>query len=435
MRALVAVVARWKPIFSSSVVPHFSSHAFSEGRLIHKVELPRTEGHVHLDAGVGDRLGGDAAVQQAAAVLVQACACVVDIAHMLVAPGPLADGRRTHPDTVERVGGVDKFRPVARLDAGHKLGLLGRVALEVERLDEVVVDPVLARGDMVQVEGRREHRVHAGLGGRGHGHVKVGAAALPHIDDRVWQQGHTVVKELLPAQVAGALGLQQIQQLDFVVRLQLGVRAVELRVLRHPRCDLRVALPAGKVHLVAAHMHEFVREERRHLGVQSLHERVGAVQGRVERAELAVRRAARVARREKVGDGEVARAHVAGRVKLGNNADASLIGVLHNLLHIRVRVHVARGKCARAAERGECGRLKGERGVVHKMPVEDVHLVVGHGVQVGLEDAHRVKVARSVDEKAAKAEAREVGNRGGHDVPRAVDQLAEGLEATHGAKD
>ena len=68
-----------------------------------------------------------------------------------------------------------------------------------------------------------------------------------------------VVEYLLPHDVGRALGLQDIEILLLVERLEVGKRREAL--LFHVGLDSRVGLPAVRRDLVAADVNEFVRED------------------------------------------------------------------------------------------------------------------------------------------------------------------------------
>lgn len=116
-------------------------------------------------------------------------------------------------------------------------------------------------------------------------------------------------------------------------------------------------------HLIAAHMHELVREERSELCVELGEECVRGVAGWVERSGRAeaLDRLARflvVARREngRIERG-VAHAHVAGCVEFRNHTDATSLGVGDDGANVVGGVDVVRRVCPGGGHLREGRRL------------------------------------------------------------------------------
>ena len=96
-------------------------------------------------------------------------------------------------------------------------------------------------------------------------------------------------------------------------------------------------------------------------------------------------------------------AGVAGHVELRHDADAAGAGVGDDVPGLFLGVVEAIG--AGGSELGKELALDAEALILGEVPVEDVELHGGHGVEVALDDVDRLEVAADVDHQAAPAEA------------------------------
>ena len=125
---------------------------------------------------------------------------------------------------------------------------------------------------------------------------------------------------------------------------------------------------------------------------------------------------------------------MAGNVELRHHADAAVARVGHDVADLVLRVVEAVG--ALLVQLGEALALHAEALVVGEVPVEDVELHGGHGVEIALHHFERHPVARGIHHQAAPGKARLVFDVNGGDfeaIRAERDQLREGLEAVQRA--
>ena len=239
-----------------------------------------------------------------------------------------------------------------------------------------------------------------------------------------------------------------------------------------------IAFPCSGGALVATDMNALVGEQFYYLFQDSLGKRYSAIVGHIEHVvpntTLIGLYLVRAFRSTAIfGIGCHGSGEVAGHVDFGNNVDVELLGVGHHvadfILRIEVRavglvlpihrvaVHIR--KTAVGSDASHLGQLgifldfDAPALVVAEVPVEAVHLVVGHHVEHTLDVLHGEEVARHVEHETAILKARLVldsdqrqgisGDRRvghiGHDIGRqhfldaleSVEQ-AEGIGCTDG---
>ena len=125
---------------------------------------------------------------------------------------------------------------------------------------------------------------------------------------------------------------------------------------------------------------------------------------------------------------------MARHLDLRHHADAALPGIGDNPAHLGLRVEQAVGTLLLLL--GEAGGLEAPPLVVDQVPVEDVQLHSGHGIEGTLEDLEGNEVARAVDHQPAPGEARPVFDddaRHLKGVGARLEQLQEGLHAVQDA--
>lgn len=88
---------------------------------------------------------------------------------------------------------------------------------------------------------------------------------------------------------------------------------------------------------------------------------------------------------------------MARHVGLGDDMHAARLGVGDDLLDVPGGVALGGGEGA-LPERGDGGHEEGEGLVVDEVPVQDVELDPGHGVDDALDAAEREEVARRIDQ-------------------------------------
>ena len=111
---------------------------------------------VHVtEGGAVDGLDWVAALQHAALHLLDPLLRLRRVPRLARRPQPLRHGRGARPHARREVDAVDELVPHARLAPDHELLLRVR-AVEVERLGEVVLGPVAAVADVVEVPGAAE---------------------------------------------------------------------------------------------------------------------------------------------------------------------------------------------------------------------------------------------------------------------------------------
>jgi hypothetical protein len=124
---------------------------------------------------------------------------------------------------------------------------------------------------------------------------------------------------------------------------------------------------------------------------------------------------------------------VPGHVYFGYHTDTSVEGRCNDLRNFVGGVDGLRVPGASLGEQGVGRDLEGEGLGVDEMPVENVELVVGHGVEELHDHVNGEVVSGAVDEDPAPRKSRRVTNGGSwYEVLGAVevDQLGEGLEAS-----
>ena len=197
--------------------------------------------------------------------------------------------------------------------------------------------PVGRGKDVVQVPARGEQRAVAGARHIGE-HVVERAGPYLH-DGRRRADACAVFERLLPQHRRLPEDLRgDVYDAFHIERLKRRIVARDAG-LRHERCHVRIALPAVEEHLVAAQMHEPLREDVAGLAQQLRHERVRAVARWVHRAHRSVRAAGRVtALREKLAIVNAPRVRVSRRVPLGHHTNPAEGCVLDHTPHVVMRV-------------------------------------------------------------------------------------------------
>ena len=222
------------------------------------------------------------------------------------------------------------------LAADHE-ALLCRAAFEALRVALVEHVPVGGREDVVQVPARGEQRAVAGARHVGE-HVVERAGPNLH-DGRRRPDACSMFERLLPQHWRLPEDLRgYVQETFHKERLERRIVARDAGA-RHERCHVRIALPAVEEHIVAAQMHEPLREEVAGLAQQLRHERVRAVTCWVHRGHRSVRATSRVtALREKLAVVDAPRIRVSWRVPLGHHSNPAEGSVLDDSPHIVMRV-------------------------------------------------------------------------------------------------
>ena len=178
---------------------------------------------------------------------------------------------------------VDEFSPHAGLAAEDAALLQLGGVLEVEGIALVVLEPVAARGDVVEVPAGGEEGRVAGRRHRGHLAPPV---ARPDLHDGALVHAHAVVEDLLPDDGRDVEVRDDVEDPLDVELLQL-LEPLAYVVLLHEAVDLGVALPAVEGHLVAAEVDVLVGEPLADFLQQPPHEVVELLPGRVHRAQFA----------------------------------------------------------------------------------------------------------------------------------------------------
>jgi len=262
--------------------------------------------------------------------------------------------------------------------------------------------------------------------------VHVGVEdVLPHDEAAlaagdVAEDGHRVVDPVLGQVIVGAGG-----------------------ILSEPALRAGAEVVAVGLQLVATDVEPVVREDAGQLGVDGLDDVVRLV---VDDVELAGRRLdGRVELPDVVGPPRVgarddvrvdllpAGGRVARHVDLGDDADTAGAGVLDDVAQVVVRVDLARGV-------GVPGHLRvgldgdGPRLRVVEVPVQDVELGQGHGVELLVDLGDGQEVAARVDHDAAVGVERRILDANGlldevATVAVVDDELLERGEGVEGAPD
>ena len=221
-----------------------------------------------------------------------------------------------------------------------------------------------------------------------------------------------------------------------VVGYDFGEAALQLVVARHAfglvqGLALGVVLPGRGGRLVTADVEHLAGEQRCDFRKDVLGELNGALVGHVEHVGAdtaggphAVRAAGVTA---ELGIGSHGGSQVAGHLDLGHNGDVERLGVGHHVLDFLLRVEVGSvllvgpvlavlevgvpRVAARGGHGGQFGvllHLDAPALVVRQVPVEMVHLVVGHQAEHLLDFIDREEVAAHVEHEASVGEARRV---------------------------
>eukprot|EP00037_Helgoeca_nana_P006719 m.61578 g.61578 ORF g.61578 m.61578 type:complete len:311 (+) comp17583_c0_seq1:1394-2326(+) len=273
-------------------------------------------------ATVCDWLCADASLEKLAPELVQPDPSVGDVADVFGRPAALGDGSRARPLPRDKIGCIDKLGPHAHLDTTDKpLRVRCFTSGEVGRFHAVVLGPVFAVRDVVEVEGSGQHGVEAVS--RHVGDLVLPVATLPHVNHGVGKNLCAVVVNLLPHNVRGALFLENVEQTLLEESLQICKR-VEV-VLLHVRLDRGVGCPAVRRNLITSNMHELVWKEILKLGVEFCQKIVRVFRCGVQRPGRTVGLAINVALGK---DGWLQRGislvNMPRRVKFRNNANSAV---------------------------------------------------------------------------------------------------------------
>ena len=356
----------------------------------------------------------------------QAPVHIVDVGDILRRPEALCDGCGAWPDA--RVDGalIELLTPHADFAAEDEALLLrGEIDVGGEWVCEVVLG---GRVHGIEIVRRGEDSLIALLCS-----VDQRGFAAPGLNDDVAGQGR--IEDFVPADHAAVQGGEYFQDALIEVSLQrIGVFEV---MQAHEGGDTRVGLPVGREGLIASDVDVGIGEDLGHLGEKRRDQLIGFFAGGIEGVGGDAKLAADACGGGAAGErriGDQPGGAVAGHLKLRHDADAAVVRVGDDLARLLLRVEEAVG--ALRCERGESEALHPEALVFGEVPVEDVHLDGGHGIEGALDDVDGFEVSAAIDHESAPGEARLVDDRdGGDDVVLVIRlyELQQRLQAVHGA--
>ena len=259
--------------------------------------------------------------------------------------------------------------------------------------------------------------------------------------------------QLVPADEFPPMGVKESLHALGEIPLQTCLRLLVTIVFQAQVLDALLAtrtfLPPHLRSLVAADMNVFRRENLHQFRQHTLHERerllLAGTQDIVEDAPMALH-LVRTTRASQFRISLQRAKHVARHVDLGNHRDKPLLRIAHNLLQFLLRVaaavrrpvinrrvasqyrivtHRALLRQLRIAVDGHAPAL-----VVGQMPMETVHVVHRHRVEVLLHKLHAEEMARHVEVHAPVGKARRILNNSGWKDGLALQsrqRLAQGL--------
>lgn len=412
-------------------------------------------------------------------------------------PEGLSQGSGTGPDLGVDVGGISLLGPHGDLSTDDVLGLFGGQALgEVEGVDAlpglVRIAPrgtrteVVVRGGVV----RRRVGIKGILNGLGKwwGAVDIVAGVVgdpPSVtavevqeigrgdDDVVTLVGELldVVDTQVPGLhddilgdgLGGEVGREDdilphdqttrglvLEDGESLVNVVLGkVRVGCTGVLLEPILRVRGVVVAVGVELIETDVEEVVGEDTSQLCVHILDQLVGTLVGNVKLTGVGldsrvVSPAIVIPPGVGAGNGllvdlEPSGGGVAGHVELGHDTDTALATILDDGGNVLLGVDLA-GRVSILGHLGVLLDLDGPGLVVGDVPVENVHLGVGEGVNLAVERLQVVEVAGGIVEDTTVSVLGTVSNVDGLlDLETALavadDDLVEGLETVEGTPD
>ncbi len=216
--------------------------------------------------------------------------------------------------------------------------------------------------------------------------------------------GQIGVEDLVPSHHGLAVGRDDLRHLTVEVGLEVDVGLHPVGLLEGH--DLRIAVPRVSFHLVATDVEHVVGEEAGHFAEERVEEAVGLLpcgihDGLEDSPGADDGVGAGLAGELGVAD-EPARG-VARHVELGHDTYASIRGQRDDAADLVLGVEEPVG--AHLVEPGVAPALHTKALILREVPVEDVHLHGGHGIESPLENGHGHEVASGIHEEAAPGES------------------------------